>query len=501
MRRRNIWIRQNYLTLGLLMAAIVLFGLSENTFASGKLTLVKGSNKPLSTDYDIGKIAIGDPAVCDFVVASSRREVVLSPKFRGSTNLILWDSDGKKRDSIEIVVVDNINRLADGLREIFRDIEGVEVKQTESKVIIGGNVFSESDFNYIKSAVEGAPELIQFRLSLDPEALRLLAREIEKSITRAEITTRVIKDMILLEGFVFNKFEYERADKIAKTFSPSRIINALEIRDSNQGRAYRSDKLVHFDVKFLEVSDADFSKLGINWNDSILVSDTTKMNQFHGDDPTTNINEEDADLFGKTEVLITGILPSLDVLVSDGGAKQIANPRLICKSGERAREVVDGGLYPIIIVTSQEIKVEYKEYGIIVELQPIVNDNNAVDTKIKVSIVQLGKLIEKVGVSVPLFDLDEVDTHVLMDEKQTLVLGGLVNKKLKEQMAGLPLLSKIPLLKYFFGSKEKEWSTSQLIVCITPTVVEAGQTEVDVDSRLKKKLEITLSTEDEFSID
>ena len=81
------------------------------------------------------------------------------------------------------------------------------------------------------------------------------------------------------------------------------------------------------------------------------------------------------------------------------------------------------------------------------------------------------------------------------------VLGGLINKKKQETMSGLPGLSKIPLLKYLFGSKEKDWNSSQLIVAITPTVVEAGASEVDVDVSLKKRLEASLSLEDEFSVD
>lgn len=485
-----------------LMGFLLVSFLSINAvFASGKLTLVKGSNKPLSIDYDIGKIAIGDPSVCDFVVSKSRREVILSPKKRGTTNLLLWDKEGHKRDSMEIVVVDNLRRLAENLRQLFHGIEGVEIKRTESKIIINGNVFSEADFNYIKQAVEGAPELIQFRLSLDPEALRLLAREIEKAIKRAEIKTRVIKDMILLEGFVFNKYDYQRAEKIAKTFSPNRIINGIEIKDPRKGRSFRKDKLVHFDVKFLELSDSDFSRLGINWSDSIVAQDETDMTQYWGDDPRTNINEDKADLFGATQAVITGILPSLDILVNDGGAKQLANPRLICKSGEKAREVVDGGLYPVIVVTNLEIKIEYREYGIIVEISPLVNENNSVDAKIKVSISQVGRLIEKQGVSVPLFDLDEVETNVLLNDGETLVLGGLLNKKLKEEMSGLPGLSKIPLLKYLFGSKEKAWNYDQLVIFITPRVVEAGALDVDTDIKLKKRIEMNLSVEDEFSSD
>ncbi|MFC1850806.1 pilus assembly protein N-terminal domain-containing protein [candidate division CSSED10-310 bacterium] len=488
-------------SLWLLFILLVSLLLINNALSMSKLTLVKGSNKPLSTDFDIGKIAIGDPGVCDFVVASTRREVILSPKSRGSTNLILWDNEGQKRDSIEIVVVENIRRLAEDLRQLFRDIEGVEIKQTESKIILGGNVFSETDFNYIKEAVQGTPELIQFRISLDPEALKLLAREIEKSVQRAEITVRVIKDMILLEGFVFNKFEYTRAEKIAKTYSPARIINALEIKDKKDGRAYREAKLIHFDVKFLEIADNDFSKFGINWSDSIVAYDETVLYQHHGDDPTTSWDESKTDIFGRTEGIITGILPSLDILVRDGGAKQIANPRLICKSGEKAREVVDGGLYPVIVITQLEIKIEYHEFGIIVELEPIVNEDQSVDTKIKVSLIQIGRLIEKAGVSVPLFDLDEVETHVLLKAKETLILGGLINKKKQQEMSGLPGLSKIPLLKYLFGSKEKTWVSTQLVIFVTPTVVSAGATEVDVDVKLRKGIKMSLSLEDVFSID
>jgi type II secretory pathway component GspD/PulD (secretin) len=71
-------------------------------------------------------------------------------------------------------------------------------------------------------------------------------------------------------------------------------------------------------------------------------------------------------------------------------------------------------------------------------------------------------------ISNPVIDLQELATTVRVRERQSVVLAGLINQIKKLDHEGLPLLSKIPFLKYFFGRFEETYENSELVIFLTP---------------------------------
>jgi type II secretory pathway component GspD/PulD (secretin) len=64
-----------------------------------------------------------------------------------------------------------------------------------------------------------------------------------------------------------------------------------------------------------------------------------------------------------------------------------------------------------------------------------------------------------------------VSTQVRVRSGQTVVLGGLLQSTEKESVRKVPLLGQIPIVGWFFTSKQKSKSTTDLIIFLTPTVL------------------------------
>ena len=68
----------------------------------------------------------------------------------------------------------------------------------------------------------------------------------------------------------------------------------------------------------------------------------------------------------------------------------------------------------------------------------------------------------------PIIDLQELATTVRVRERQSVVLAGLISQIKKLDHEGLPILSKLPILKYLFGRFEETYENSELVIFLTP---------------------------------
>jgi pilus assembly protein CpaC len=453
------------------------------------LTLIRGQNQDIAPGYTIGRTAIGDPAVADFIITEGRQSVVLVPKAEGTTNFILFDTQGNRRDTYQINVVPNLNQLAQNLAQIFANVPGLEIAIRNNRIVVSGSIYSDRDYQLVQDTLRPYGTIVITDIRLDPEALRVLADEITRSIGREEIEVRVVRDRILLEGFAYSERQVARAEAIARSLASDRVVNVIELRE--EGRFFRSDRMVHFDIKFMEIGFQNLKDWGLDWGDIIRAESALEFVS----------RAPDNELAYNATVILDNFFPNINILVREGAGKLLLNPRLVVKNGESAREVVDGGEVPVVVVSGDNVNVSYKEFGIIVEVAPLLDSQNNVDTNIKVSAIFPAEEVRVAGVIAPSFTKDEIETNVVLREGQTLILTGLISNRLRRGFAGWPVLSKIPLIRHFFGTKQLDLNKSELVIFVTPTILAPGAGSAEVDQRLQQKLQFDLSVEPRFSTD
>lgn len=178
----------------------------------------------------------------------------------------------------------------------------------------------------------------------------------------------------------------------------------------------------------------------------------------------------------------------LDALIQEGKARILSRPRLACQSGKEA-ELLVGGEKPIFTTEvasttgAAGTTVEYKEYGIKLKIKPTVNDEQRIKVGLNVEISEVGAA-ETIGATsaptakaYPLTKRD-VATELLLDNGQTLAIGGLIKQKHEEDVVRTPFLSDIPVVGLFFrkkttkvGGGQGERGNTELFITLTPRIV------------------------------
>lgn len=114
--------------------------------------------------------------------------------------------------------------------------------------------------------------------------------------------------------------------------------------------------------------------------------------------------------------------------------------------------------------------IEYRSTGVILTVTPHINEGGFVtlDVQQEVSEAQTNTLG---GTDSPIIRKRTAKTTMVVKDEQTLVIGGLIQQTINDSREGIPLLSRLPILGYLFGSTTGKVSKTELVLTITPRVV------------------------------
>jgi len=210
--------------------------------------------------------------------------------------------------------------------------------------------------------------------------------------------------------------------------------------------------LLLYDLKIIEISRGETAQLGIRWPDSLSAKGTIAVGT----------------RTGRTIEAGTDFEARLNLLMADGKARILSNPRLACESGGEA-QFLAGGEIPIVIITPETRTVEWKTYGIILKIHPTMAEGGKIRTQVnaEVSAVDHGS-----GTSeVPGFLTRRMSTLFSTPPGETVMLSGLVKSEMAKDIAKVPLLGQIPVIGELFKSRSFRENLTELAVFITPVVV------------------------------
>jgi pilus assembly protein CpaC len=268
---------------------------------------------------------------------------------------------------------------------------------------------------------------------------------------------------VILAGLVSSSAD----KKLLEDFAKSRSNVHLRLSLPEEKRS-----LLSYDLKIIEISKGASYQLGIRWPDSLAVTGSW----------ASGGNE------GTTFTVASDFEARLNLLLANGRARILANPRIVCESGESA-SFLAGGEVPIVIVTPETRTVEWKTYGIVLKLQPKMDAGNKIRTQItaEISTVDHGSGSSQV----PGFLTRRVTTHFSSPSGGTVMLSGLIKSEMAKDIAKVPLLGQIPILGELFKSRSFRENQSELAIFITPAEFKGDSTEeaVSWDAKARKEKE------------
>ncbi len=184
-------------------------------------------------------------------------------------------------------------------------------------------------------------------------------------------------------------------------------------------------------------------------------------------------------------------------LEEDIRTNTLSSPHILTLSGQEARILV-GKKYPILETqvsgsdssTTTSSLSYYQDIGIELFVVPQVSGDRHIDMIIHpVVSVQNGTVTGSGNVAYPILDTREAETQVVMEDGETIVIGGLLKDVKAKSRQGVPFLGKIPIFGAIFSRATTDIEKIDLLIFITARIVEPGAVSSEETEELRKQYE------------
>jgi type IV pilus secretin PilQ/predicted competence protein len=251
-------------------------------------------------------------------------------------------------------------------------------------------------------------------------------------------------------------------------------------------------KQVMIEARLVEVTANPKQNFGINWSGTFANKTVGYAPNTGGDFLMPNAsNHGPNNLFGNFGNLIAGqyailsvpnFSATLDLLNQDDDAEFLANPRVVTADNQQAKiEIIRSQPIPQLNFNEQTATAVFggfqdKKFGNTLVVRPSVNKDNFITLAVK------PEISNKVGdstfvfagatVTSPVIDTRSLDSNVLIKSGDTLAIGGLLQDEVRKSRTKVPGLGDVPVLGYFFSSRANERVKRNLLVFVTPTIID-----------------------------
>lgn len=226
---------------------------------------------------------------------------------------------------------------------------------------------------------------------------------------------------------------------------------------------------IKISAQLLEISSDGLEEFGVRWG--VDGSYTTESGRTYNQSADV-LADRGTDPVLRYTVAAMGNDWSVDAvieaLVSNGKGKIIAHPEITTLDNKLAR-IQMGQKVPIKqFDESGNIITKFEEVGTILEVTPHITAENEILMHLKPE--RSTYEFDPNGVVI---NTNNAETHVIVSNGQTAVIGGLTTQDEVESVTGVPILKDIPILGALFRYSNKRTESRDLVIFVTPTIVDA----------------------------
>lgn len=429
--------------IGLLVTAAMI-GAAGHVFAADILNVSVNGSRYME-DSGITRLAVGNPDIADIRLLSNNDYLVVGKK-AGSTSLLVWSNNGRQEYNV-----------------------------------------------YVSGDDEGTEKAIQ------------------KAIGYPGVKVQMMNGKVLLRGKVKNQYEHDSAVKVAQLYlgSGGGAASSATANGESQGAAADSNIIdlldmtnpsqVRLEAQIIEINTSAERNLGIQYWSPTIGSSTGSGSDSGNDDVTRGSSGlfytgekfyNHRGSFGWLGSHFSSINASLQALVTEGKARILSRPSITTMSGQKANILI-GGRIPIPTSAGDgQIAIDWREYGIRLNIEPVVDAENKITSKVhaEVSTLDYGHSVTGNDFSIPAIASREADAVINVRSGMTMAIGGLLNSQDGKTVTKIPLLGDIPIIGQFFRHTQKTRDNRELLILITPTLV-SDETPVSMSQRMKGSYE------------
>lgn len=168
-------------------------------------------------------------------------------------------------------------------------------------------------------------------------------------------------------------------------------------------------------------------------------------------------------------------LAMINALENSGFAYTLARPSLTVLSGLTA-SFLAGGEIPIPVPSSgsDNVSIEYKEFGVRLALTPTVVSGNRINLKVapEVSELDYNNAVVIAGTRVPGLSVRRTDTSITLADGESFIISGLITSNVRSGVDKMPGLGNLPIIGAFFRQTALNREETELLMIVTPHLVQ-----------------------------
>ena len=385
----------------------------KDSESPGTLHVLVGRSLFINSPQRLRKVYVSNGTVLDSLTASPN-QVVITGKAAGTGSVVLWDETGQSE--LYTVLVDlDVSALQASLNRALPG-DHVEATAIEGRVYLSGVVGSDGEVSEALTLAGNYSKEVVNALLVDPRHVR----QVELRVRIAEL------DRTKLSQFGFN------------FLSTGKNTAAITTEGS---------------------SPPIFSQIGGSGTQA-LVQDVLNLFYFN-----TDLN------LGAT----------IRLLQDKGVLEMLAEPNLTTVEGRAARFLAGGEFpYPVIQGSNggfTSVTIQFRPYGVRLEFTPYVHPDGSIRLRVspEVSALDYSNAVKISGYTIPALSTRKADTEVELQNGQSFAISGLLDHRITDDFSKIPGIGDIPVLGQLFRSRNLNHAVNELIVIVTPRLVEPLQ--------------------------
>lgn len=385
----------------------------------------------------------------------------------------------------------NLFNVAREIRSLLRDIEGIQIKTINNKVIVDGQILLPKDMNRIHSVVKQYGESASSLVTLSPLAQTKIAQFIEREINNPEIQVKAVNGKFILQGVAKDKNERDRAEIIAKTYVPDSVIDeavadkkvlerktdiVINLIQIKEAQAPPPKKIIQLVVHYVELQK-DYNR-GFRFQWTPDIGDGSEIDFSTG-------GRSPGGIVTTITGTIKNLLPKLNWAKEHGHARVLQSSSLIVQDG------IEGTLnstskIPYQTMSDKALPItQFETVGIRTSVTPSIIGARSDSVSLNMNF-SIASLIGQTN-NGPMTSQREIKTSVVVRSGQSAAVGGLITNDSGTAYNKMPAnTSRNPLIS-LYASKTFRRSQSQFVVFVTPVIKSSASAGAD---KIKRKFRL-----------
>lgn len=258
------------------------------------------------------------------------------------------------------------------------------------------------------------------------------------------------------------------------------VTDTREKVDQIREMVYRLDTVtpqIMIEAKIVEVTKEFSRNIGINWN----MSNDPAVTSGFVNDVNVSVNNPLNDgvstgdfsffrIFGASQLALNAQLSASEV---QGDVRIVSSPRILTLDNKKAK-IKQGMEYAYLERDDAGgSSIKFKDIDLLLEVTPHVTPDDRISMRVFLTKNDIAGLTPS---GVPTLITNEAETELLVNNNDTVVIGGIVKTSNNKEKSGLPFLTGIPVLgNMLLGKDTKEDTRNELLIFLTPAIVQLEQ--------------------------